>query len=194
MLCNSRTATVEINELFLKRQSISSFAEATISQEQLLALFEAARWAPSSKNNQPTRFIYAHRNTPGWQRLFAILKPSNQARTINSAVLVVVISKKTMDDHSASHTNSFEAGAAWMSLALQAHMNGLAVLGMAGLDYEKARVDLAIPDGYHVEMMSAIGKRTIEGVDQKFLDRDANPTIRKPLSELISQDIFRFNE
>ena len=63
-----------------------------LSDEDLMALFEAARWAPSSYNNQPWRFIYAKRNTESWKKLFNVLSEGNKIWAKDSAALVVLIS------------------------------------------------------------------------------------------------------
>ncbi len=194
MICNNRTADFAIKEVFLQRQSAYAMTSEPITNEQLMILFEAARWSTSSYNNQPTRFIYAHRDTPAWETLFDLMVPANQTWAKNAAVLVVVISKRTMADNSPSITNSFEAGAAWMSLCLQATMNGLSAHGMSGFDYEKTCKNLNIPDGFKVEIMCAIGKQATQEVDQKFLDRDAKHTARKKLNEIATEGNFHFNE
>ena len=90
-----RKPTYPINSIFTNRWSPRAMSGEKISNEQLLSLFEAARWAPSSYNGQPWRFIYAHRETAHWDTLFNLLIPFNQGWAKNSAVLVVIISKKT---------------------------------------------------------------------------------------------------
>ncbi len=195
MFCNGRTALYPINELFLSRQSVYALTGEAISQEQLMTLFEAAHWAPSSYNNQPTRFIYAHCNTPEWQNLFELMVPANQTWAQHAAVLVVTVSKQTMGPkNTPSPTHSFEAGAAWMSLAIQAEIMALVVHGMSGFDYEKARTSLCIPEGFTVQMMCAIGKRATQHAEVKLLERDAKPTSRKSLEEIAAAGKFSFNE
>jgi nitroreductase len=195
MVCNDRTALYPINELFLTRQSAYALTGEAISQAQLMMLFEAARWAPSSYNNQPTRFIYAHRNTPQWKSLFDLMVPANQSWAQHAAVLVVTVSKQTMGTkNTPSPTHSFEAGAAWMSLVIQAEMMGLVVHGMSGFDYEKAQTALGIPANFTVEIMCAIGKRATQHADPSLLDRDAKPTERKSLETIAAAGQFSFNE
>jgi nitroreductase len=129
-----------------------------ISQEELMQLFEAARWAPSSYNNQPWRFIYAHRDTPAWQKLFDLMVPFNQSWTKNAAVLLVVVSAKNFEFNGKfSRTHSFDTGAACENMALQAESMGLVFHGMEGFDYNRAQKDLGISEEYEVEAMFAVG-------------------------------------
>jgi nitroreductase len=135
--------------------------EEELTDEELMGLFEAAGWAPSSYNNQPWRFIYAKRNTKHWDRLFNLLVEGNEVWAKNAAVLIVIISRKNFEHNEKSaRTNQFYAGAAWENLALEATSRGLATHGMQGFDYEKARKDLEVPDNFDVVAMIAIGKRT----------------------------------
>ncbi len=184
-----------MDNIFSQRQSLYAFSGESISQETLEILFDAARWAPSSFNNQPTRFIYAHRDTAAWQKLFDLMVPFNQSWAQYTAVLIVVVSKNTSGPQNTFFpTHSFEAGAAWMSLALQATMLGLVTHGMSGFNYEKARADLAVPEGFTVEMMCAIGKQAMQGADPSFVERDAKPRTRKAINEIAVEGSFLFTE
>ena len=117
----------------------------------LSSLFEAARWAHSSYNNQPWRFIYAKRNTKYWNNLFNLLAEPNKIWAKNAALLVVVISSKNFEYNGKfSITHQYDAGAAWENLALEATSRGLVAHGMQGFDYKKAREDLKIPDDFDV--------------------------------------------
>jgi nitroreductase len=123
-----------------------------------MTLLEAARWAPSSYNNQPWRFIYALRETSHWPALFNLLAEPNQVWVKNAAVLILFISKTTFDhDGQPSVTHSFDCGSAWENLALQSALKGLVCHGMQGFDYSRAKTELGIPDGYCVEALAAIG-------------------------------------
>jgi nitroreductase len=155
--------------------------------EDLLLLFEAARWAPSSGNNQPWRFVYARRETPDWQRLYGLLVESNRVWCQRAAALVVVISKETRDapGNPPARTHSFDTGAAWASLAFQATIAGLAVHGMEGFDYERARVELEVPADHAVECMIAVGKPgRAEDLPERLRARE-HPNERRPLAEIV---------
>ena len=163
-----------------------------MSDKELMELFEAARWAPSSYNNQPWRFLYAKRNTPSWPLFFNLMVEFNQGWTKNAAVLLVVISGKNFEkNNKPARTHSYDTGAAWMALALEGSWRGYVVHGMEGFDYEKARKDLNIPDDYEVEAMAAIGKRApIDKLPQELQAREA-PSTRKSLTEIAIEGKFK---
>ena len=162
-----------------------------LDHEKLLELFEAARWAPSSYNGQPWRFIYAHRDTSHWEKLFGLLVPFNQSWVNRASVLVVIISKKTFEyNDKTARTHSFDTGSAWMSLALQGSMNGLVVHGMEGFDYEKAREVLRIPEDFVIEAMCAIGKPgKKEDLSAELQERE-EPSDRRPLEDVVYDGVF----
>src|SRR3989338_7069906 len=93
-IAENRKADYEISPLILSRWSPRAMTGEEITGDELMALFEAARWAPSSYNNQPWRFIYARRNTPHWERIFNLMGEWNKSWTKNASALVVVASAK----------------------------------------------------------------------------------------------------
>ena len=184
---NSRKALYPIEKLLLERWSPRAMSGEPISHETFLRLIEAARWAPSSYNNQPWRFVYAHRDTKAWERLFNLMVSFNQGWTKNAAVLVVMISKNVFDyNGKPSRTHSFDAGAAWENLALQGFSMGLVVHGMEGFDYAKAYKDLNISEkDYTVEAMCAIGKPgKISDLPADLQERE-KPSDRRPFEEIL---------
>src|SRR5262245_32108495 len=113
----NRQADHAINNLFLDRWSPRAMSGEEIPQADLMVLFEAARWAPSSYNNQPWRILYARRNSEYWPLFFDLLADVNKAWTRNAGVLLLFISKTTLDlNGKPSITHSFDAGAAWENL------------------------------------------------------------------------------
>ena len=190
-----RTADHPVDELFLDRWSPRAMTGEPISQEELLTLFEAARWAPSSYNNQPWRFLYAHRDTPHWQTFFDLLVEFNQSWCKNAAALVVFISKTHFDfNGEPSVTHSFDTGAAWQSLAMQGWLKGLVVHGMQGFDYERARTALNIPEGFQVEAMAAIGKPADPATLSDALRAKEAPSDRRKLEQTICEGPFCFGK
>ncbi|MBU2476233.1 nitroreductase family protein [Candidatus Micrarchaeota archaeon] len=163
-----------------------------ISDKELMSLFEAAKWAPSSANNQPWKFIYAKRESEHWQKFFDLLNSGNAEWAKNASALIVVASKTTFDfNNSFSRTHSFDSGAAWMSFALQASIKGLTAHGMEGFDYDKAKKELEIPEEYQIEAMIALGKKgKKEDLSEKNQKREF-PSDRKKLSETVFEGKFR---
>src|SRR4029079_10675808 len=89
---NSRTADYPIEALFLERWSPRAFTDEPISERDLLTLLEAARWAPSSFNSQPWRFLYARRGTEPWAQFLGLLNEYNQSWAKNAAALLILVS------------------------------------------------------------------------------------------------------
>ena len=187
-----RKSTYPINPLILNRWSPRSMTGQDLDNEEIMPLFEAARWAPSSYNNQPWRFIYAKRNSEHWERLFNLLAEGNKIWAIKSSLLVVVISRKNFElNEKPSRTHQFDAGSAWENLALEAFSRGLVAHGMQGFDYDKARIDLEIPDDFEIMAMIAIGKKgPREGLPPELQEKEKQ-TDRKPLKDIVMEGIYR---
>lgn len=188
----SRKPTFPINPLILNRWSPRSMTGEDIDNEEIMSLFEAARWAPSSYNNQPWRFIYAKRNTEHWDRLFNLLAEANKTWAKNSALLVVVISRKNFEyNEKPARTHQFDAGSAWENLALEAFSRDIVAHGMQGFDYDKARIDLEIPADFEVMAMIAIGKKgPAESLPSELQEKE-KLTDRKPLKDIVMEGIYR---
>jgi nitroreductase len=187
-----RKSTFKINSLILNRWSPRSMTGEELDDDTIMALFEAARWAPSSYNNQPWRFIYAKRNTKYWNKLFDLLAEPNKIWAKNAALLVVVASNKNFEINGTfSITHKYDTGAAWENLALEATSRGLVAHGMQGFDYKKAREDLEIPDDFEVMAMIAIGKRGPKENLPLNLQEKENPNNRKPLQEIVMEGSFK---
>ena len=188
-----RNADHPIDRLFLDRWSPRAMTGEPVAQEELLTLFEAARWAPSSYNYQPWRFLYAHRDTKHWQTFFDLMVEFNQGWAKNAAALVVFISRTHFDfNGEAAPTHSFDTGAAWENLALQGALKGLVVHGMQGFDYERARTVLNVPVGFQVEAMCAIGKPADPETLSEDLQAKEAPSERRKLEETICEGPFCF--
>lgn len=188
---DERTSAYPIHPLILHRWSPRAMSGEEIDDRDLMTLFEAAHWAPSSANNQPWRFLYAKRETELFPLFLHLLVEYNQVWAKNAAALLVILSKTTFDSNGKpSRTHSFDTGAAWMGLALQGSQMGLVVHGMEGFDYERTRKELKVPDGYQVEAMVAIGKRgSKEALPPKLQERE-KPSLRKSLQEIAKEGFF----
>jgi nitroreductase len=187
-----RTSEYPINPLILNRWSPRSMTGEELDDDDIMSLFEAARWAPSSFNNQPWRFIYAKRNTEHWHRLFNLLVDANKTWAKNAALLTVVISRKNFEfNEKPARTHQFDAGSAWENLALEASSRGIVAHGMQGFDYEKAKAELGIPADFEVMAMIAIGKRgPKENLPTELQDKE-KPNDRKALKDIIMEGTYR---
>jgi len=186
-----RKSDHSINPLILNRWSPRSMTGEALNDEDIMSLFEAARWAPSSYNNQPWRFIYAKRNTKHWDRFLNLLVEGNKIWAKNAALLVVVISRKNFEfNEKPAITHQFDAGSAWENLALEASSRGIVAHGMQGFDYKKAGVDLGIPPDFEVMAMIAIGKKGPKEILPPELQEKEKLTDRKPLKEIIMEGFY----
>lgn len=187
-----RKPQYEIHPIILGRWSPRSMTGEELSDEELMPLFEAARWAPSSYNSQPWRFIYAKRNSKDWHNFFGLLVEGNQAWAKNAAVLVVLVSAKNFEHNGKpSITHMMDAGSAWENLAIEGSRRGLVTHGMEGFDYERARRELGIPADYDVCCMIAIGKRGKKEALPKEIQAYEMPNQRKPVKDIIMEGKFK---
>lgn len=181
-----------ISEIILNRWSPRAMSGEPITQTQLMTLFEAARWAPSSYNNQPWRFLYAMRDSHYWELYFNLLVEANQQWAKNAGALVVTISRNNFEyDDKPSRTHTFDTGAAWENLALQGSIMKLVVHGMEGFDYDRAKSELQIPVDYTVEMMFAVGHPADKSVLPPDMQKNEKMSDRKPLSEIVIEGTWK---
>ncbi len=187
-----RKTTHEIAPEILGRWSPRAMSGEALSDEELMPLFEAARWAPSSYNGQPWRFIYTKRDTPHWNAFFDLLVEWNKSWALKAAVLAVVIARKNFEhNEKPSPTYAFDTGASWENLALEGARRNLVVHGMEGFDYQKARTALNIPETFEILAMIAIGKHgRKEDLPLKMQEGEL-PNGRRPLQEIIMEGVFR---
>ncbi len=187
-----RRADHPIDKIFLDRWSPRAMSGEAIAEEDLMALFEAARWAPSSFNNQSWRILYARRDGKHWPLFLSLLVESNQAWANKAAALLLFISKTTFDyNGKPARTHSFDTGAAWENLALQAMLRGYVAHGMQGFDYDRARTDLGVPDEYQVEAMIAVGMPGSKESLPEKLQAVETPNDRRPLANSVCEGPFR---
>jgi len=186
-----RKADHPVEKFFLDRWSAHAMSGA-ISEEELMRLFEAARWAPSSYNNQPWRILYARRDTAPWSVFLNLLVEGNKAWAKDAAALLVFVSKTTFDYNcKPSRTHAFDAGAAWENLALQACCMGLVAHGMQGFDYDRAKSELGVPDGFEVQAMVAVGKPGRKEDLPASIQPRETPNSRRPLAETVFEGRFK---
>ncbi|SAK94177.1 nitroreductase [Caballeronia hypogeia] len=177
---------IDIHELIAGRWSPRAFADKPVDRAQLHRLLEAARWAPSSNNMQPWRFIAfdRHRDEAAFNRAFDTLAPSNQKWNAHVPLLVCVAAYSLTPKNEPNKTALYDTGAAAMTLVLQAHALGLATHQMGGFDRDAFRAAFSIPDEVQVIAMVAIGHfGDASQLDEALREREAAPRARKPLGE-----------
>lgn len=193
---NGRRADYPIDPMFLERWSPRAFTGESIDERDLLTMLEAARWAASSYNSQPWRFIYARRETLHWERFLHLLVPGNQIWAKEASALVFLISNSTMrrpgtDTEVPSRTHSLDAGTASGYFALQASRMGWFVHGMVGFDEERAFAELKVPKGYRVEAAYAVGRPGDPSKLPEALQAREHPNDRLPLKQLAFEGSYQ---
>lgn len=181
-----RTADHPISPLFLNRWSPRAFDEASMPEEDLLTLLEAARFAPSAYNYQPWRFFYALRDDAHFEEWLQLLVPVNRDWARSSSALVFVASDTELSYQgtiSPSPSHSFDAGAAWAQFALQATELGYSTHGIGGLNHEAAHHELALPDNFEVQIAIAVGRQADSSTLPEELRTREVPSSRRPLRE-----------
>jgi nitroreductase len=188
-----RKADHPIESLFVERWSPRAMDGKPLTDGEILTLFEAARWAPSTYNEQEWRFLYARRDTPQWPTIFNLLVEGNQAWCKNAALLTVIVAHKNFQQNGKPNpVHLFDVGAAYENIALQGTAMGLVIHGMQGFDFEKARTSLKIPDDYVVAAMFAAGRPApLEALPEKLRERE-KPSDRKPVEKIICEGEFAF--
>lgn len=189
-----RHADHPINPLFIRRWSPRAMSGEPLSESELLTIFEAARWAPSTYNEQEWRFLYARRDTPQWPLFFDLLMEANQVWCKNAAVLVVVLARKTFTKNGKPNpVHLFDSGSSWENAALQAATMGLVAHGMAGFDFEKAASSLGVPVEYAVAAMFALGRPGDPSQLPEQLQHAEVPSGRRPVQQSICEGVFAFS-
>jgi len=191
---NARQSQYNVAPHFVERWSPRSFGEEAISEDELFACFEAARWAPSGFNLQPWPFIYARRETPQWAPFADLLSPNNRAWAIDAAALVLFVSKTTVVRNGEARpatSHAFDAGAAWSNFAHQAQLTGWHTHAIGGFDKDRARAELGIPDDFAINVIAAIGRLGPKGKLPENLQEQEFPRGRLPLESLVMEGRFR---
>ena len=172
----------------LERWSPRSFESREVDPAHLMRVFEAARWAPSSFNEQPWRFLVAKRESETFDKIVATMTTGNQAWAPKAPVLILGITKK--DFAQSGNPNRFamhDLGAAMVLITLEARALGLATHQMGGFDEQAARSALGIPEEFAIGSIMAVGYQGEPSAlpNENLIAREIAPRTRKPLSELV---------
>jgi nitroreductase len=183
---------VPLLEAIRQRWSPRAFDSQPVEREKLLTILEAARWAASSNNHQPWRFIIALReNEAEFQAMLSILMEYNQDWTKDAPVLLLAVVDELHADGSRNAHAEHDTGMAMAHIALQATELGLFTHMMAGFNADKARDTFAIPKGYHALTAMALGYYgKLEQLNEHLQQYELAERQRKPLSELVFSGKF----
>jgi len=174
----------------LHRWSPRSFADRDVSPADLKTVFEAVRWAPSSFNEQPWRFLVGRRGDTAYKKIHDSLVPFNQLWAGKAPVLILGAAKTKFSHNDAPNVVAiFDLGAASAFLVLQASVQGLATHQMAGYDQSAARAGFEIPEEYALGSVIALGYQGEPDAlpNEQHRTQEVAPRHRKPLGEFVFQ-------
>jgi nitroreductase len=177
-----------IEDLIARRWSPRAFEERQVEPDKLKSLFEAARWAPSSSNEQPWRFLAATRdNQSDYDKLFSCLSEGNSKWVFRAPVLMLSVASLFFEDDGKPNRHALhDTGMAVENLVLQATALGLQAHQMAGYDVEKARRECQIPSGFEPVAMIAIGYPGDPAIlPDSLRDREVKPRERQPIGDFV---------
>lgn len=188
------TSNVEypIADVIRKRRSGRAYADKEVAQKVINALFEAARWAPSSMNEQPWRYIYATKeNNLLWQNIFDSLNESNKVWAKNAPLLVLSLAKMNFNRNGQPNKSArYDLGAANALLSIQATASGLNVHQMGGFDGNKIRQNLNIGEDFELAVIMAIGyPGDAKQLPDVLRERELAPRFRMAQSEFVLNEI-----
>ncbi len=186
----SKPAPVEypVHELIQNRWSPRAFSDKPVAAEVLRSLFEAARWAPSSNNEQPWAFIVSTKNEPeNYEKALGSLVEFNANWARKAPVLVIAVAELAFAKNNAPNRNAqYDVGAASLQLSIEATARGLVVHQMAGFDPETAKEAFTIPQGWEPIAAMAIGyPGDASSLPEPYLSRENAPRTRKPIREFV---------
>jgi nitroreductase len=185
-----RAADHYIDPWFLQRWSPRAMSGVPLERAALLRLLEAARWAPSGGNLQPWRFAWALAGSPAFPAFLEALVEFNRVWCVRAGALLVVASRTLRGEGKPNPSHSFDAGAAWMSLALQGSRLGLVVHAMGGFDEGRARAACRAPADLHLECMVAVGSPgRVEELPENLRARET-PSGREPVAAFAFEGAF----
>jgi nitroreductase len=186
----SASTTVPVHPLLAERWSPRGFDLAhEIGADDVAALLEAARWAPSAGNSQPWRFLLTRRGEQAHARLFAALNPGNQAWAGAASALVLVAARVAGDDGTPHPWALYDTGQAVAALVTQAQAHGLAVHQIGGFDNAAVRAEFGLADDLTPVVVIAIGRADPDAeLPGHLAAREAAPRTRRPVADLLLDD------
>jgi len=177
-----------VHPLLTQRRSLLAFSPRTVDAETLACLMEAARWAPSSMNEQPWSFIVAPKaHKSDFKRLLSCLVEFNFQWAQNAPVLLLSVARLTFESSGEPNRHALhDVGHAIANLTFQAMVSGLVVHQVAGFDVEKARNEFSIPQDYEPVAVAAIGyPGSPASLPDKLREKELSPRKRKSLADIV---------
>lgn len=181
-----------VHELIAKRWSPRSFAEKPVSKDDLVAVFEAARWAASSNNGQPWRFIVACKGEPHYAAALAGFNARNQRWAKTAPVLIFGCARKTFEANGNPNAHSwYDLGSSLAQLTAQAQALGLVVHQAAGIERDGLRKSFNVPDDVDIVVGVALGYQgDPDALPEELPGREREPRVRKALGDVVFGGAF----
>lgn len=189
-------ADYPIHKLLAHRWSPRMFSDKTVSKYDLKTIIEAARWAASSSNEQPWRFLFAYEGSDAYRKMYNCLSEFNQKWVHHAPVLMLTAYKEEFDSGKENFHALHDLGLSVGNMSLQATSMGIALHSMAGVDWKKAHKIFDVPDGYHVTTAIALGyyDDDFSELPDDLEKMEEKERKRKPQSAIASEDSWSFTE
>ncbi|PID69889.1 MAG: nitroreductase [Flavobacteriales bacterium] len=194
-LHNIATPDYQIYPLLEQRYSPRTFMDKEISDEDLKVLFEAVRWAASSNNYQPWRFIVAKKGTVAYKKLVSCLSEFNQKWVENAPVLCLCGFKKTFDNGKENFHALYDLGLSLGNMSVQAQDMNIALHHMGGVNWKKAHEEFNVPDDFHIATALAMGYYggNLDKLPKDLQEQEQSIRIRNPQKDFVYYDNWKIN-
>ncbi|MEB8345235.1 nitroreductase family protein [Flavobacteriaceae bacterium KMM 6898] len=192
-LHNIADTDYEIYALLKQRWSPRAFRDELIPDRSLKKLFEAARWAASSNNEQPWRFIYANKGTVAYNKIIDCLSDFNKQWASNAPTLILTAFKETHKNNNENFHALQDLGFSMGNMTVQAQYMGIAIHQMAGVDWKKAEAEFDVPPGFHISTAVAIGYYggELESLSPELREEEIRDRIRMPQDDFVFLNTWR---
>ena len=182
----------DVLELIKSRRSRRAFSDKPVEPEKIRSLFEAARWAPSSVNEQPWHYIYATKDQQLWQSIFDTLNEGNRIWAKDAPLLIVSFCKKFFSRNGTINgAAKYDVGAANAFLSLQATHLGLNTHQMGGFNHAQLRQNLNVPDNFEEGVIIAVGYAgSVSQLPEHLHARENSPRTRQVQNEFVMNKTF----
>ncbi|MEQ8220300.1 MAG: nitroreductase family protein [Arenibacter sp.] len=182
---NIADSDYEIFALLKQRYSPRIFKDKKITGQHLHQLFEAVRWAPSSNNQQPWRFLYAEKGSEAYGKIIDHLTDSNKLWAKNAPLLMLTAYKKETEKGKENFHALHDLGIGLGAMTVQAQYMGIAMHHMAGLDYKEAQHIFNIPEEFHIVTAIALGYYggELDDLPQKLQEKEISERQRMPQNQ-----------
>ncbi|HPF89319.1 MAG: nitroreductase family protein [Flavobacteriales bacterium] len=191
-VARARRSDLPVHPVLNERFSPRAFSDRAITDAELELVLEAARWAPSSMNEQPWRFLVTRKGGDGHAELLAALNPSNQVWADKAPVLILNLVHRTLSRNGQENYHArHDLGLATAQLTAQATALGMGLHILGGFNAEMVRTAFEIPDTYDLVSVIALGfPGDPESLPEHLQQRELQHSPRRPLSELVHYGRF----